>query len=436
MAIRTTISLVVVVLLAVLVSSCPSSKKRSSAQEACARISNTVMAGNDCRCMQGYTKMAHSGVGNYDFQCQYDQNCYGNAQMSNGTCQCNNGRTYNRSNMSSPCGELAGGGRVGLSVQQLQTACNGVQQATWQNGFCSCGPNQQFNALTRQCESIMWHHTQSMCGTGATFYGDSGRGVCVCQNDQALFHPSFGGCSTLVGTTVVDSMCRNLYGINDGYVGGRCACPSGRVWFRGSCLDLNHDFVTQIPNLPSELSCELQGKRMINGQCQVFGGGYIGHNNGPNKPIICRRDSLVVNMGKETVELHRDRVRVTIERGHSSFSQDYHPQDYFRIRCEEYALSPGPVHYWARGIGKYEPGNPPYFGECRCAAGYTAAFDHDLGYSYCVAIGQHMFTHSRCEWAALCGSGLNLSVDANRTVSGSVEICTRDGKRISFGIQR
>ena len=433
MAIRTMISLVAVMLLAIMISGCPTGKK-SSAREACARISNTVIVGNECMCMSGYTKIAHGGGGSYDFQCQYGQSCYGNAQMVNGTCQCSNGRMYNPNNITSPCGELTGGGRLGLNLQQLQNACSGIGQ--WQNSFCMCPQGQQFNALTKRCEPIMWHHTQTMCGTGATFYGHGGRGVCVCQNDQALFHPSFGGCNTLLGTTIVDSMCKNLYGISGGYVGGQCQCPAGRVWFRGSCLDLGHDFVTQIPNLPPELGCELRGQRMINGQCQAYGGGYIGHNNGPTQPIICRRDSLVVNMGKETVELHRDRVRVTIERGRSSFTQDYHPQEYFRIRCEEYALSPGPVRYWARGIGKYEPGNPPYFGECRCAAGYTVAFDHDLGYSYCIAIGHHMYTHSRCEWLALCGSGLNISVGADRKTSFSGEICLRDGTRVDISVTR
>ena len=436
--IRTTISLLAVVLLAVLVSGCPSTKKRNSARDACARISNTVLVGNECLCMQGYTKISHSGAGSYDFHCQYGQNqtCYGNARMVNGMCQCNNGRAYNTNNMQSPCGEFSGA-RMGLTMQQLQSRCSGVGQ--WQNELCMCPSGQWFNALSSRCESIMWHHTQSMCGTGATFYGHGNRGVCVCQNDQALFHPSFGGCSTHVGTNVLGHLCSNVYGVNNGFNGGHCQCPAGRVWFRGSCLDLGHDFVTQVPNLPSDpaLRCELQGRRLINGQCETYGGGYIGHNNGPSQPIICRRDSLIINMGKETVELHRDRVRVTIERGHSSFTQDYHPQEYFRIRCEDYALSPGPVHYWARGIGRYEPGNPPYFGECRCAAGYTAAFDHDLGYSYCVAVGHQMYTHSRCEWASLCGGGLNINIGgADRKTSVSGEICLRDGTRINIGVSR
>ncbi len=435
-AIRTTISLVAVLLLAALVSGCPSGKKSNGAREACAQISNTLMQGNDCLCMEGYTKNSPSGGSDYDFTCQQDQTCLGGAQMVNGACQCTNGKPYNPSNTSSPCGEFAGGGgRLGLTAQQLQTACTGVGQ--WQNDFCLCPGGQQFNALTSQCEAIVWHHTQTMCGAGAKFYGQQGRGVCVCQNDQALFHPSFGGCSTLIGTTVIDSMCKNLYGVSDGYVGGRCACPSGRVWFRGSCLDLGNDFVTQVPSLPPELGCELKGMRVgPDGQCQAYGGGYIGHNNGPNKPIICRRDSLVANMGKETIELHRDRVRVTIERGPSSFTQDYQPQEYFRIRCEEYALSPGPREYWASGKGVYKPLNPPYFGKCYCDAGYTAAVDHDLGYSYCVATGHPLYAYSRCEWAVLCGSGFNISVGADRSVSFDGEICTRDGARFSFGVQR
>ena len=126
-AIRTTISLVMVVLLAVLISSCPGGKKKKNAlREECARISSTVIVGNECLCMSGYTKISPSGAGSLDFQCQYGQTCYGNARLTNGTCQCNNGRVYNPTNRSSPCGALAGGVGLGLSVQQLQTACSGV----------------------------------------------------------------------------------------------------------------------------------------------------------------------------------------------------------------------------------------------------------------------------------------------------------------------
>ena len=442
-AIRTTISLVVVVLLAVLISGCPSSKKRSSAQKACARISNTVMVGNDCLCRQGYTKMAHSGVGSYDFQCQYGQKCYGNAQMSNGTCQCNDGRTYNPNNMSSPCGELAGGGRVGLSVQQLQTACNGVQQATWQNGFCACGPNQQFNALTRQCESIMWHHTQSMCGTGATFYGQSGRGVCVCQSSNALFHPSFGGCSSHVGSDVLGHMCSTVYGVSNGFVDGRCQCPSGRVWFRGSCLDLGHDFITQVPNLPQPLRCELQGKRLVGTECQAYAGGYGGFGNGPVQPIVCERSALVGNVSTEKVVLFDGGVdggvgvRVESRVGGRTFGRTYNPQEYFRERCEEYALGPG--GYWIGGVGRFEPGVPPYFGHCKCGdprgPDYTVEYEPNLGYSFCVAVGNH-HRIPRCRSLTLCGDGLNVSVGASGNVNVDVSVCSPDGKQMGFYYSR
>lgn len=430
---RTTISLVGVVLLALLVSGCPGGKKKNSAQEACAKISNTVMIGNECQCLSGYTKIASSGGGSYDFQCQHSQTCRGNATLINGTCQCSNGKPYNSSNMSSPCGEVVSDGRLGLTAEVLQSKCGTIGQ--WQNGFCSCVNGQQFNALTGQCEPLLWHHTQAMCGAGATFYGQGGRGVCVCQNPQALFHPSFGGCSTRMDTPVIDFMCKNLYSVETGYAGGRCACPQGRVWFRGSCLDLGNDFVTQVPSLPPELHCELGGGRMIDGNCQPFVGGYIGHGH-RTKPIICRRDSLEINRGKETIEMWSDRVRVTVEGpGLTPLAQEYHPQEYFRIRCEDYAFSPGSVRYWAKGIGKYNRSSPPYFGECFCGAGYTTTFDRYLGYSYCVATGHQMYAPQRCDPATLCGSGISLNIGANRSVSASVELCTPGGKNIQFGIR-
>lgn len=433
---RTTISLVGVVFAALLVSGCPGGKKRNSAQEACAKISNTVMIGNECQCQSGYTKLASSGGGSYDFQCQHSQTCVGNATRVDNTCQCNNGKVYNPSNTSSPCGEVVGDGRLGLTAQQLETACSGVGR--WQNQFCLCdGVQQQFNALTRQCEPIMWRHTQAMCGTGATFYGQGGQGVCVCQNPQALFHPSFGGCSTLMDTPVIDSMCKNLYGISEGHVGGRCACPQG-VWFRGSCLSLDNDFVTQVPSLPPELRCELQGKREINGNCQDYGGGYIGHGNAEGDPIICRRNSLDVNIGKETIEMWSNLVRVTVERAGRSYPEDFHPQAYFRLRCEQYAFSPSPAanRNWAKGIGKYTAGSPPYFGECTCGAGHTVTYDHDLGYSYCIANGYQMYAPHRCEFATLCEDGINIGISADRTVSGSISMCRPDGTKLGVTFVR
>lgn len=437
-AIRTMISLVTVMLLAVLVSSCPSGKKRSSAQEACARISNTIMVNNECLCMQGYTKIAHSGVGSYDFQCQsqYGQACNGNAQMINGTCQCSNGRVYDHNNMSSPCGELSGG-RQGLTIQQLQTACSGVQQATWQNGFCSCGTNQQFNALTRQCEPIVWHHTQTMCGTGATFYGHGNRGVCVCQNNNAVFHPSFGGCSTYVGSDVLGHLCSNVYGVNNGFVDGRCQCPAGRVWFRGSCLDLGHDFITQVPNLPETLRCELEGKRLVGTECQTYAGGYGGYGNGPVQPIVCERSALVGNVSTEKVVLFDGGVRVESRVGGRTFDRVYNPQEYFRERCEEYALGPG--GFWVGGVGTFHPGVPPYFGHCKCGdprgPAYTVEYEPNLGYSYCVAVGNHHLI-PRCRRLALCGDGLNVSVGASGHVNVDVSVCTPDGKQMGFYYSR
>ena len=315
----------------------------------------------------------------------------------------------------------------------------------WDNGrtnFVCVGNGQQFNALTRQCEPLLWHHTQTMCGTGARYYGHSGRGVCVCNDPNALFHPSFGGCNTNIGVPVVDYMCRNLYGSNDGYRGGRCACPNNRVWFRGSCLELGHDVITHIPNLPPELRCELQGKRLVGSDCQFLGGGYPGpghYQNGPDKPIVCVRNSLVPNMGKEKIVLTQDRVLVTVKRAGGSraaYTQSYHPQEYFRVRCEEYALDPGGARYWIEDVGTFKSGTPPYFGECHCGVGFESTFDEDLGYSYCVAKGVYPHGYSRCQWAAVCGEGFNLSVGANGRITASGELCMRDGTRVSIGIDR
>ena len=323
---------------------------------------------------------------------------------------------------------------MGMSVQQLQTACNGVQQATWQNGFCSCGPNQQFNALTRQCEPVVWHHTQTMCGTGATFYGQSGRGVCVCQNSNALFHPSFGGCNTYMGQEVLGDVCSNVYGVSNGFVDGRCQCPGGRVWFRGSCLDLGHDFITQVPNLPQSLRCELQGKRLVGSECQVYAGGYGGYGDGPVNPIVCEREARVANVRTEKVILFSGGVQVESRVGGQTFvSQAVSPQEYFRARCEEYAL--GPNGFWTGSVGKFSPGVPPYFGHCKCGdplgPRYTVEYEPHLGYSYCVAeMSRHLIP--RCRSLALCGEGVNINIGADRSVSGSVEVCTSGGKKLSL----
>ena len=435
--------------LAMLISGCPGGKKDNAMQRACARISNTVMYGNECTCRQGYTKMAYSGVGELDFQCQLAQRCLGNSrQQHDGSCQCNNGRIYNTNNLQSPCGDNLGGGtRLGMDMQQLQTACNGI--GTWNNGFCACPQGQQFNAATRRCEPLMWHHTQTMCGTGATFYGHGGRGVCVCQNSQALFHPAFGGCNTHVGTEVIGHMCSGLYGVTAGpqmhtaqQMQGHCACPSGRVWFRGSCLDLGHDFITQVPNLPEAVRCELQGKRLVDGtRCETYGGfGAFGYGNGPIRPIVCVRNALVGNASKERVELHPDgRVHVEITRFGREFGYTYpSPQEYFRIRCEQYALAP--EGYWtSEQIGTYRPLDPPYFGECKCGdprgnIRYTTEYDRHLGYSFCAAVGAPLH-HTECRWASLCEGGLNISVDPTGEVSGDVSICTRGGRRVSIDLR-
>lgn len=422
------------VLLAMLVSGCPGKKKGDGLRQACARISNSAMYGNECDCLHTHTKIVQSGASSMDFHCQLRQNCFGNSRLVNGSCQCNDGSIYNTSNPTAPCGDMTLPTQLGLPLQKLQSACSGIGQ--WQNSFCLCPSGLQFNARTRQCEQLVYHHTQAMCGSGsnATFYGHGGRGVCVCQDPQALFHPSFGGCHNAIGTPVIDAMCKNLYGISSGYENGRCACSNDRVWFRGSCLDLGPDFVKHVQGLPPALGCELGGKRIMNGNC----GYYPAHNNGPSNPITCVRDSLILHSGKEKIVLDRDHVRVTIERAHSRFTQTYLPQEYFRIRCERYALGPGPVHYWARDIGTYLPGDPPYFGECRCAAGYTVAFDQDLGYEYCVAasLPPGMRPYSRCRRGALCGSGVNISIGSDGTKSASADVCLRDGTKFSIGIQK
>ena len=434
-------TLAVLALLAMLLSGCPGGNKGSALQRACAKISNTVMYRDECICKTGYRKMAYSGVGELGFQCQLAQHCAGNSrQLHDGSCQCNNGRIYDHNNTLSPCGDNLGGGtRLGMTVQQLQNACNGVQQTTWQQqGFCACHQGQQFNASTRQCETLMWHHTQTMCGTGATFYGHGGRGVCVCQNNQALFHPAFGGCNTHVGMDVVEHMC-GLYGVAAQQ--GRCNCPADSVWFRGSCLKLGHDFITQVPNFPTDpaLRCELQGKRLVGTTCEAYQGyGYAGYGNGPINPIVCTRNSLVGNMGKETVTLYPDRVEVVLSSNrHNPIRFTYpSPQEYFRVRCEQYALAPG--GYWtSEQIGTYTPLDPPYFGECKCGdprgnVRYTKEYDRDLGYSYCAAVGTPTH-HTRCQWATLCEGGANIHIDPMGGVSGDVSICTRGGRTISVG---
>lgn len=430
-------TLAVLALLAMLLSGCSGGNKGSAVQRACAKISNTVMYGDECTCRQGYTKITSSGVGELGFQCQLAQHCVGNSRrLHDGSCQCNNGAPYNANNPSSPCGGFSGG-RLGMSIQQLQTACSGVQQTTWNNnGFCTCPQGQQFNAQSRRCEPLMWHHTQTMCGTGATFYGHGGRGVCVCQNNQALFHPAFGGCNTYVGTDVIEHMCSGLYGVTAGqHMQGHCACPSGRVWFRGSCLELGHDFITQVPSLPPEVRCELQGKRLVGTTCEAYSGyGYGGYGNGPTRPIVCERNALVGNLGRERITLHPDRVEVMVTRNGQSFRFTYpSPQEYFRVRCEQYALAPD--GYWtSEKIGTYTPLDPPYFGECKCGdprgnIRYTKEYDQDLGYSYCAAVGSPLH-HTRCQWASLCDGGLNLSIDPMNKISGDISICTPGGRKI------
>ncbi len=420
-AVRTTVSLATVVLSAVLSSSCPDGGKGDGGQRsACRKISNTVWVGDECVCKHGYRKVVPSGAGAYDFQCQHDKQCYGGARLqADGTCLCANGSIYDSSNMHAPCG-VQSGNRQGFGAPQLQSACQRAM-AKWNHaGFCSCDGERQFNALTGQCEPIVWHHTKMMCGTGATFHGQD-HGVCVCDDPLSLFHPSFGGCLGPVAEAGMELMCRDLYGVS--YNGGRCNCRQG-VWFRGSCLDLGDDFVTTIPESSEELRCVLQGMRFIGGKCQASGGVHFGEF---QQPIICRRDSLDPRIGKETIIIEGGMV--SVETGLGGHSPPIPKREYERIRCEEHALSPGPTHRWERGRGTYKDGNP--FGRCYCDRGYTATFDPQLYYSYCVPLGHQTHVHSPCQWATLCDFQVRAD---SRGLGGSLELCTPGGSRFNFGV--
>ncbi|MDE3270379.1 MAG: hypothetical protein OYH77_08900, partial [Pseudomonadota bacterium] len=138
---------------------------------------NMIKRGNQCDCAPGYRRQTSAG----NLVCVAEPGfCGAGATLdANNKCRCTNGNTYVRSS-NNPCGGNSSG-RVGLSITELQNACQGVGQ--WSNGFCACGNGKQFNAVSRRCEAITYHHTNTMCGSGAKFYGQGGRGVCICNTE-------------------------------------------------------------------------------------------------------------------------------------------------------------------------------------------------------------------------------------------------------------
>lgn len=427
------------VTVALLVAGCPSSKKKSGVREACAKISNTIVVGDECQCRSGYAKIAQIGD---QFQCNLlsTTSCRSPAYFDSASnmCTCSNNSIYNPHSQN-PCGSSFGNS-LGVPTTELQRVCTGAGGQWRNNGFCACsGQKQQFNYFSRMCEPVSYHHTQEMCGNGATFYGASGRGVCVCQNSQALFHPSFGGC-TNIGTEIISTMCDNIYGTS--VQRGGCGCPQGGVWFRGSCLNLGNDFISSLPSHPPitpDLRCELQGKNWNGTQCEDVvwgGGGYYGE--GPTQPITCERRSLI-NGSRECVVIHGNMVQVTESSrwGSTPIRHNYTTENYFRYRCEGVSLDRG---RWVPGVGKYHEGiGDPFYGMCACTSPhnvrYSAYRDRKLGYQYCVSVGTDPSLYTACEGFSLRNVLDNLSVAVKFGSDGRTDLgASYEGCAASFNV--
>ena len=381
--------LLLIFLLAVLVSACPEKKKTSTTGSAkCEKISNAQWIADSCVCLDKYQK--HQ-LKDGSMRCDLASNpttCLGRSKLVSGQCQClDQTVTYNTTS-STPCG----GGTIGLGNQQLQQLC-ATASGQWNNGFCSCGQNQQFNYFTKQCGPPIFNpfqHSQQWNVPNATFYGTGGQGLYICQGN-AMFHPAFGGCRDL-SSDLVSSVCTNIHGGT--MQGANCQCPNNRIWYRGSCFDLTtNDYFTSVqPPLPPAVRCGLQGKRWVGSECQ---GGVFFDGGRPTKPVVCDRQSIVGNGQWERISLYPDRVEVISD--YPPYSYNYIPaQSYFRERCENYSLDRG---RWIGGFGRYDPsGSPQYFGECLCREGFNSYRDPDLHYQYCVANGSSPQNYQRCKW--------------------------------------
>lgn len=393
-----------------------------------------IAIGNQCQCKVGFERQ----VSGRDFICIAEDTVCGTGAVikSNNRCECSNGSWYDESQKhSNPCGG-GSSNRTGLTIADLENACRGVGQ--WSNGFCACtSPGQQFNAVSRRCEPIAYHHTSAMCGAGAKFYGQGGRGVCICANGSH-FNPTFGGCTT-PSVTTSQAICATMYGGNWDTNRSSCDCNNSGVWFRGACLNLGNDFFTSVQGLPPEVQCEVKGGRIINGKCQMHGAGGVGGPGtyyGYKKVITCDREDRRLNV-KERVWIYPDRIEVDdyIPFSHSPTRYRYkNRKDYFKDRCINKSVSASGM--WLRGFGTYSPNvGSPTFGSCRCAYGFITMRHPQLGYEYCAEAGGYnedpichwdweRDTHISASWSPAGGWNFSGCVARNHK-----ETCFSHGKR-------
>lgn len=401
--------------------SCPPPKSSKDPLN-CESKSNAIKVGNQCQCAPGFRRQVSAG----DFFCVEEPGyCAPGAVLNNNSnkCVCTNGNTYHEGS-NNPCGGSSN--QVGLSVAQLESACRGVGQ--WSNGFCACANGQQFNALSRRCEPIVHHHTRAMCGSGAKFYGQGDRGVCICNNPGSYFNPSFGGCTTSVSVTTSQTICATLYGGNWDANSSRCDCNNSGVWFRGSCLNLGNDFFTTVPGLPIEVQCEAKGGRVINGNCQTYGSGGVGSIYGYTRSTTCDRRNARLKVD-ERVIIYPDRIEVIDFEPFKHSPRRYrynNPKDYFKDRCINKAVSASGM--WLRGFGTYLPNiGSPTFGSCRCAHRFITKRHPDLGYEYCVE-GNTGNQDPMCYWDWRRDTQVSVTFDPNTGigVSGCIN---RNGRK-------
>ena len=410
----------------------PGSKRAAN----CAEKSNTIMVGNSCECRSGYRRESRGS----NFICIMDRSsCRGGAIAdTSGNCQCSNGNIYD-AYATSPCGSSTAGT---LDRAQLQRVCQSAsaQGATWdQSGICTCGGTdlrkRQFNARSGLCEPFSLSHTRTMCGSNATFYGANDQGLCVCRNSNAFFHPSFGGCtSSSLGLNVSQNLCTSVYGGEFLHDKNYCQCPNQEVWFRGSCLNLAQDFfVSAANNMPPEILCEVKGGRIVGGEClnsSGFGGGGGGFGSiyQHRKVSTCDRSDARLNID-ERVVISSNYVDVIDYISNPSTPLRYrynNPQDYFRERCVNRAVSSSGL--WLRGYGTYNRiGDNRFTGSCNCGFGFITKRHPDLGYEYCAEDGGY-YDDPRCHWDWKRDTELSVTFDP-KTGIGVSGCVNRNGRK-------
>jgi hypothetical protein len=126
-----------------------------------------------------------------------------------------------------------------LSAHQLaalKTACEKAH-AKWMAGesYCLC-PDQKV-LVGAKCQVLRAQMTDAAC-TSAVRPGRWSKGDCNCGNNET-FVPQRGGCVAVKSAAVSTLRFTCESGLNSGKWDdgkSRCNCPSGRIWWRESCV--------------------------------------------------------------------------------------------------------------------------------------------------------------------------------------------------------